>query len=93
MDMKINILNLGQHATITKDGVKLTIDASIAYRITNPIISFYILGIFLFRKVLIRIGLYVNLPYPVLGRLLGIILWIRYLVLGWILPIRPNKQS
>lgn len=48
--MKINILNLGPHATITKDGVKLTIDASIAYRITNPIISYYVLGTFLYMK-------------------------------------------
>ena len=44
VDMKINILNVGRHVTMTKDQVKLTIDSSIAYRITNPIISHYVLG-------------------------------------------------
>ena len=32
---------------MTKDNVKVTIDSSIAIRITNPIISYYILGIVL----------------------------------------------
>lgn len=42
--MKINILNLGKNVTMTKDNVKLTIDASVAYRVTNPVIAFYVLG-------------------------------------------------
>jgi len=29
---------------MTKDNVKLTIDSSIAFRITNPIIAHYVLG-------------------------------------------------
>lgn len=44
--MKINVLNLGKNITMTKDNVKLTIDASVAYRVTNPVIAFYVLGIF-----------------------------------------------
>jgi len=31
----------GQHATITKDNVKVNIKMSIAYRITNPVIAYY----------------------------------------------------
>jgi len=46
LDMKINILNLGKNVTMTKDNVKLTIDASVAYRVTNPVIAFYVLGTF-----------------------------------------------
>jgi regulator of protease activity HflC (stomatin/prohibitin superfamily) len=42
--MKINVLNLGRNITQTKDNVKLTVDSSIAYRITNPIIAYYVLG-------------------------------------------------
>lgn len=45
VDLKINVLNLGFHATMTKDNVKVTIDASVAFRITNPIISHYVLGV------------------------------------------------
>lgn len=33
---------------MTKDNVKLTIDASVAYRVTNPVIAFYVLGIKLY---------------------------------------------
>lgn len=44
--MRINILNLGKNVTMTKDNVKLTVDASVAYRVTNPVIAFYVLGIF-----------------------------------------------
>lgn len=31
---------------MTKDNVKLTIDASVAYRVTNPVLAYYVLGIF-----------------------------------------------
>jgi regulator of protease activity HflC (stomatin/prohibitin superfamily) len=44
VDLKIKVLNVGRNITMTKDNVKLTIDSSIAYRITNPIISHYVLG-------------------------------------------------
>lgn len=49
VDMKIKVLNVGRNITMTKDNVKLTIDSSIAFRITNPIISHYVLGTRLFR--------------------------------------------
>ena len=42
--MKINILDVGRHVIMTKDQVKITIESSIAYRITNPIIAHYVLG-------------------------------------------------
>lgn len=29
---------------MTKDNVKITIDSNIAYRVTNPILAFYVLG-------------------------------------------------
>lgn len=45
--MKISVLNLGKNVTMTKDNVKLTIDASVAYRVTNPVVAFYVLGTFL----------------------------------------------
>lgn len=44
VDMKINILTPGQNACITKDNVKVTVSSSIAYRITNPLKAYYILG-------------------------------------------------
>ena len=47
LDMRINVLNLGKNVTMTKDNVKLTIDASVAYRVTNPVVAFYVLGTFL----------------------------------------------
>lgn len=31
---------------MTKDNVKLTIDASVAYRVTNPVLAYYVLGNF-----------------------------------------------
>lgn len=43
VDMRIKLLDAGQHPTITKDNVKVVIKASLAYRITNPIISYYVL--------------------------------------------------
>jgi regulator of protease activity HflC (stomatin/prohibitin superfamily) len=45
--MKLKIVNLGRHVTMTKDNVKLTIDASIAYRVTNPVVAYYILGTYI----------------------------------------------
>ena len=37
-------MQAGRHPTITKDNVNVTIDASLSFRITNPIISQYVLG-------------------------------------------------
>jgi hypothetical protein len=45
--MKISVLNVGRHVTMTKDNVKLTIESNIAFRVTNPVLSFYVIGIFL----------------------------------------------
>ena len=44
VDLRIKTLRAGRHVVITKDNVNLTIEASIAYRVVNPIISHYILG-------------------------------------------------
>lgn len=43
VDLRIKLLDAGQHSTITKDNVKVVIKASLAYRVTNPIISYYVL--------------------------------------------------
>jgi regulator of protease activity HflC (stomatin/prohibitin superfamily) len=48
------VLNVGRNITMTKDNVKLTIDSSIAFRITNPIVSHYVLGIKLIIKEIIK---------------------------------------
>lgn len=42
--MKIRLLSTGRNVTITKDNVKLTVETSIAFRVTNPIIVYYRLG-------------------------------------------------
>ena len=64
--MKINVLNLGKNVTMTKDNVKLTIDASVAYRVTNPVIAFYVLGTFyIIFKVTILTELCMSLPLQV----------------------------
>lgn len=42
--MRIKILTTGSISCITKDNVKVTVMSSIAYRITNPIQAYYILG-------------------------------------------------
>jgi len=42
--MKVQIINPGINQSITKDNVKLSIASSVAFRVTNPILSFYILG-------------------------------------------------
>ena len=44
VDLKLKVMNAGRHPAQTKDNVKVDIDASISYRITNPIIAHYILG-------------------------------------------------
>lgn len=38
------MLNVGRHSTQTKDNVKLDVDASVSFRVINPIISHYVLG-------------------------------------------------
>lgn len=45
-------MNVGRHPTQTKDNVKLDIDASISYRVVNPIISHYVLGLNLNRALI-----------------------------------------
>lgn len=42
--MRISVINVGRHVTMTKDNVKLTIDSSVAFRVTNPILAHYVLG-------------------------------------------------
>lgn len=44
VDMRIRLLSCPNNQVITQDNVKLTIDTSVAYRVTNPIIVFYKLG-------------------------------------------------
>lgn len=44
VDMRIRILSPGVNQCITKDNVKLTVSSSIAYRVTNPILAYYLLG-------------------------------------------------
>jgi regulator of protease activity HflC (stomatin/prohibitin superfamily) len=44
VDLKLKVMSAGRHPAQTKDNVKVDIDASISYRITNPIIAHYILG-------------------------------------------------
>ena len=43
VDLRIKLLPTGQHPTITKDNVNVSVKASIAYRITNPILSYYVI--------------------------------------------------
>ncbi len=43
--MKIRVLDVAKQITMTKDNVRLTIDSSVAFRITNPVLSYYVLGI------------------------------------------------
>ena len=42
--MRIDIIRVGRNMTMTKDNVKITIDSSVAFRVTNPIIAHYVLG-------------------------------------------------
>ena len=41
VDMRIKMLATGQHPTITKDNVNVSIKTSIAYRIVNPVMTYY----------------------------------------------------
>lgn len=45
-------MNVGRNPTLTKDNVKLDIDASISYRVVNPIIAHYVLGMNLNRALI-----------------------------------------
>jgi regulator of protease activity HflC (stomatin/prohibitin superfamily) len=42
--MRIRIMGTGRNVAITKDNVKVTVETSVAFRITNPIIIFYRMG-------------------------------------------------
>ena len=44
VSLKIQIASAGSGKYITKDNVEVTVRSSIAFRITNPITSHYILG-------------------------------------------------
>ena len=44
IDLKIQVSSAGSGEYMTKDNVKIIVKSSIAYRITNPILSYYILG-------------------------------------------------
>lgn len=52
IDLRLKVMNAGRHPTLTKDNVKLDIDASISYRVVNPIIAHYVLGINLNRALI-----------------------------------------
>lgn len=52
VDLRLKGMSAGRHPTITKDQVKVDIDASLSYRVVNPIISFYILGVNLNRALI-----------------------------------------
>jgi len=38
-------MSAGRHPTMTKDNVKLDVDASVSYRVINPVIAHYVLGL------------------------------------------------
>jgi regulator of protease activity HflC (stomatin/prohibitin superfamily) len=44
VDLRLRGLGAGRHPTITKDQVKVDIEASLTFRVTNPVISYYVLG-------------------------------------------------
>lgn len=52
VDLRLKVMNVGRHPTQTKDNVKLDIDASVSYRVVNPIISHYVLGLNLNRALI-----------------------------------------
>ncbi len=52
MDLRLKAMSAGRHPTITKDQVKVDIDASLSFRVDNPIISYYILGVNLNRALI-----------------------------------------
>lgn len=45
VDLRLRVMNAGRNVTMTKDNVKLEILASVSYRVINPIISHYVLGV------------------------------------------------
>lgn len=45
VDLRLKVMNCGRHQALTKDNVKITIEASVSFRVINPIISHYVLGI------------------------------------------------
>jgi erythrocyte band 7 integral membrane protein len=44
VELRIIGLPVGKHPTITKDQVKVDVDASLSYRVTNPVVAHYVLG-------------------------------------------------
>lgn len=44
VDMRIRVIGTGIHVAITKDNVKINIETSVAFRVTNPIIVYYQIG-------------------------------------------------
>lgn len=42
--MKIRIIDTGRNITITRDNIRLTIVTSVAFRVVNPVVVYYILG-------------------------------------------------
>lgn len=44
VDMKIRILPVGLNQCISKDNVKVSITSSVAYRVINPVMVYYVLG-------------------------------------------------
>jgi len=49
VDLRLKVYNCGRHQALTKDNVKITIEGGVSYRVINPIISHYVLGINLTR--------------------------------------------
>lgn len=44
VDLRLRIMNVGRHLTQSKDNVQLNVDASVSYRVINPIVAHYVLG-------------------------------------------------
>jgi regulator of protease activity HflC (stomatin/prohibitin superfamily) len=42
--MRIKVMGTGTNVAITKDNVKINIETSVAFRVTNPIIVYYQIG-------------------------------------------------
>lgn len=52
VDLRLKAMQAGRYPTITKDQVKVDIDASLSFRVVNPIISYYVLGMNLNRALI-----------------------------------------
>ena len=39
VDLRLRVMSVGRNQTITKDNVKVNLDASVSFRVTNPIVS------------------------------------------------------